>query len=290
MAILIDPPAWPAHSTTFSHLVSDTSLGELHEFAERNDVSHRAFDLDHYDVPAHRYGELVAAGAVPVTGGALIRALRASGLRVPARARPAKVRAGLLARWERTLPRLSGLGEDLLTRWSEPHRRYHDTTHLLAVLDSLDHLTGGATPRPVALAAWFHDAVYEGVAHADEEASAELAVTALTSAIGPEEAAEVARLVLVTIDHRPDPQDRAGALLSDADLAVLGSTPADYERYVTKVRQDYAHTGEARWRAGRARVLTSLLELTPLFHTDRGAAAWESAARRNLTRELDRLR
>ncbi|MGO2004190.1 DUF4031 domain-containing protein, partial [Arthrobacter rhombi] len=33
MAILIDPPLWPAHGTVFSHLVSDVSVEELHAFA-----------------------------------------------------------------------------------------------------------------------------------------------------------------------------------------------------------------------------------------------------------------
>lgn len=47
----------------------------------------RAFDRDHYDVPRERYDELVAAGAVPVGTRELIRRLRASGLRIPARDR-----------------------------------------------------------------------------------------------------------------------------------------------------------------------------------------------------------
>ena len=63
MSIYIDPPAWPAHGTVFSHLISDVSLAELHGFAAAADISERAFDLDHYDVPAHLYDELVQAWA-----------------------------------------------------------------------------------------------------------------------------------------------------------------------------------------------------------------------------------
>jgi hypothetical protein len=51
MAVLIDTPRWPAHDTLWSHLVSDTSLDELHEFAARMGIPRRSFDLDHYDVP-----------------------------------------------------------------------------------------------------------------------------------------------------------------------------------------------------------------------------------------------
>ena len=87
VAILIDPPAWPAHGTLFSHLVSDTSYAELHAFAESAGISERAFDLDHYDVPAEALPRLIAGGALHVTGKELVRALLASGLRVPARER-----------------------------------------------------------------------------------------------------------------------------------------------------------------------------------------------------------
>ncbi|MGV8845630.1 DUF4031 domain-containing protein [Tessaracoccus sp.] len=81
MAILIDPPVWPAHGTFFSHLVSDVSFEELHVFAAVASVSERAFDRDHYDVPSCMYEDLVAQGAVPVRSTELVQRLIASGLR-----------------------------------------------------------------------------------------------------------------------------------------------------------------------------------------------------------------
>lgn len=82
MTVLIDQPRWPAHDMLWSHLVSDSSLAELHEFALRMGIPRRGFDLDHYDVPERRYDELVAAGAEPVTMRQLVERLRGSGLRV----------------------------------------------------------------------------------------------------------------------------------------------------------------------------------------------------------------
>ena len=87
MTVLIDQPTWPAHETVWSHLVSDVSLEELHGFAAANGIPRRGFDLDHYDVPAHRYEALVAAGALPVGNRELVLRLRASGLRVSGRER-----------------------------------------------------------------------------------------------------------------------------------------------------------------------------------------------------------
>jgi hypothetical protein len=87
MTVLLDPPLWPAHDTLWSHLVSDASLEELHAFARTLGVPPRSFDLDHYDVPASRYDELVAAGASPVSANELVRRLIRSGLRVTERER-----------------------------------------------------------------------------------------------------------------------------------------------------------------------------------------------------------
>ena len=71
----------------WSHLVSDSSLEELHDFARRMGIPRRSFDLDHYDVPETRYEEMVAAGAEPVSIRQLVERLRDSGLRVSQRDR-----------------------------------------------------------------------------------------------------------------------------------------------------------------------------------------------------------
>jgi hypothetical protein len=81
VTILIDRPLWPARGRLWSHLVSDRSFAELHDFAARLGVPPRAFDRDHYDVPAEWYDAVVAAGAVPVTSRELVARLIAAGLR-----------------------------------------------------------------------------------------------------------------------------------------------------------------------------------------------------------------
>ena len=87
MTVLIDQPIWPAHNTLWAHIVSDTSLEELHAFAEAAGIPRRGFDLDHYDVPAHKGHELVALGAQPVGVREFVQRLEASGLRVAQRDR-----------------------------------------------------------------------------------------------------------------------------------------------------------------------------------------------------------
>ncbi|MHC3393891.1 DUF4031 domain-containing protein [Streptomyces lavendulocolor] len=83
MTVYIDPPNWPGHGRMWSHMVSDTSYQELHDFAARIGAPPRAFDRDHYDVPSERYADAVAAGAVEVGSKELVRRLKESGLRRP---------------------------------------------------------------------------------------------------------------------------------------------------------------------------------------------------------------
>lgn len=325
MTIYIDPPTWPAHGTVFSHLISDHSLEELHEAAQAAGVSIRAFDRDHYDVPAHRFDDLVGRGAVPVSGRELTRILLGCGLRIPAAQRPEKLRRNLTRAWDRLgaqwdqtrrsapsagprktdddgpASRLAGadepwlaLGEELLGRWSEPHRNYHSLTHLGSVLHGVGALqrAGELTSqqRPVvALAAWFHDAVYAGAPETDEELSARLAEERLEALLPASAVAETARLVRLTAHHDPQTGDRSGAVLVDADLAVLAQAPEHYSRYVAAVRADYSHVAEEDFRRGRAKVLQRLLAAPSLFRTATGAQRWEPQARVNLMRELGQL-
>jgi predicted metal-dependent HD superfamily phosphohydrolase len=184
---------------------------------------------------------------------------------------------------------LAAAGEALLARWREPHRHYHTVDHLAAMLSIVDAEGGG---DPVRLATWYHDAVYDprSPGDANERESAALARAELAGLGVPEAvAAEVERLVLLTAGHAVAPGDGDGELLCDADLAVLARPPAEYDAYAAAVRREYAHVPDELFRAGRAAVLRSLLDLPALYRRPALAARWEDAARANLERELHTL-
>ena len=94
MTLLIDPPNAAGHGRMWSHLASDESLAELHDFARRAGIPERGFDRDHYDVPADYYDRMVAAGAVPVTSRELITRLIEAGLRRRKSTSPGRRRPG----------------------------------------------------------------------------------------------------------------------------------------------------------------------------------------------------
>jgi len=178
----------------------------------------------------------------------------------------------------------------LITRWSEPHRRYHGIGHLSAVMLFLDEYGNHATDLDaVRLAAWYHDAIYDPRGVDNEERSAELAVDELGAlGIPSDRVDEVVRLVRLTARHDPNDGDRNGELLNDADLMVLSSPPEAYVAYLNAIREEYAHVPDPEFRAGRAAVLESLLE-TPSVYRLAGLAPMEAVARRNMTAELSLL-
>lgn len=290
MTLFIDPPRWPAHGTVFSHLVSDTSVAELHAFAASLGISPRAFDLDHYDVPAHRHADAVGAGAIPVDGKELVKILVASGMRVPARRRPKRLASTLHQRWHSTFPGMPWLSEELVERWSEPHRSYHDLSHLLRVLESIETLTDSRGHPELMAAAWFHDAVHQGQAGTDEQQSADLARNRLGMAgWDRKRCGRVAELILVTVDHKPDAHDSEAQILVDADLSILGADSATYQEYARDVRDEYRHVPDHEFAPARAEILTQLLTKPTLFHTEQGMAMWEVQARDNVRGEISAL-
>ena len=201
---------------------------------------------------------------------------------------------------EATSEAVDDVGGDLLRRWHEPHRRYHDATHLSEVLDAVDGLcaaggVNGVDRSVAALAAWFHDAVYvvDPAAGNNEAESAALAGRRLERlAVDPALAQRVVDVVLVTASHDLTPQasaDPARVVVHDADLWVLSAPVARFDEYCTQVRQEYAQVPAALYATARAEVLRPFLVRDHVYRTTHARTEWEPAARENLARELTRL-
>lgn len=141
-------------------------------------------------------------------------------------------------------------------------------------------------------AALFHDVIYDPRSSTNEADSASYARRCLAElgwARGKVE--RVGELIQATAAHVA-PEDADGhvaadaAVLLDADLAILGSSPAQYAAYVAGVRAEYDHVGPEQWRLGRSTVLRSFLDRRRLYATAEMGAARERRARANLTAEL----
>lgn len=184
----------------------------------------------------------------------------------------------------------AGIRTELIARWNEPHRHHHNRRHLDEVVAALGTLRDAGVEfdaRPVVLAAWFHDAIYEPFSATNEEDSADLARALLAD---DPDRDEVARLVELTKTHEPSADDRNGVALSDADFSVLGAGADRYDEYVADIRTEFSQVPEEIFQTKRRELLIEFLGRTRIFVSDAAHEKWEALARANIAREIDELR
>jgi predicted metal-dependent HD superfamily phosphohydrolase len=182
--------------------------------------------------------------------------------------------------------------DELIARYSEPHRRYHTMTHIEDCLAQVAASTDMDDDQRALMdaAIWFHDAIYDATRTDNEAESARLArARLLADGAALEFVAEVERLILLTAGHSVEDGDTLGARLVSIDLSILGAEPARYDAYAEAIRQEYIHVPETLYRPGRAAVMSRFLQSPRLFADNRWADRFEAQARTNLTREIATL-
>jgi predicted metal-dependent HD superfamily phosphohydrolase len=180
--------------------------------------------------------------------------------------------------------------EQLVRHYREPHRAYHTLEHIAECLthfDGVRHLAPNADA--VEAAVWFHDVVYDPRGADNEGASAAYAQATLKR-LGADEpfAAEVARLIRLTRHDRP-PDDVAGQLMVDVDLASLGAPAEKFDENGRNIRREFAHVDDAAYQRGRADILRRFAARPRIYFTSTFFDRFEQAARANLARAVAAL-
>lgn len=186
----------------------------------------------------------------------------------------------------------AGLHDALIASYQEPRRGYHTLQHLREALALLPRWTAAApNPARVALALWFHDAVYDPQArgHVNERRSADWARSAAWAAGTSGETADALHALVMATCHDAEPVGPDAQLLVDIDLAILGAAPARFDEYERQVRAEYAHVPDGAFRDGRRRVLQQFLDRPVIYRTAAARHALERRARANLARSIDAL-
>jgi len=181
------------------------------------------------------------------------------------------------------LPAPDGVLDALVARWDEPHRRYHTLQHLRECLALFDEVRArAARPGEVAIALWFHDAIYDTRRHDNEAASAAWARRVLEAAGAAADVADRVDALILATRHSQVLATGDERLLVDIDLAILGAAPARFAEYERQIRDEYGFVPEPVFREKRAEVLRSFLARPALFSTAALAARLEATARVNL--------
>eukprot|EP00667_Euglena_gracilis_P023161 EG_transcript_26055 len=182
----------------------------------------------------------------------------------------------------------------LAEQYGEPRRHYHTLAHVAEMFARLDATAPPLAPedsRVVALAVFFHDAVYDPAAKDNEEQSAAQFCCFATATAMPSPVVDrVAAFILQTKDHWGcASEDPALRRFLDADLAILGAPQPRYAEYARQVRQEYGHLSPEDFRSGRSAFLRHALQRPHLFLTTEFREVCEDRARENVMWELQEL-
>jgi len=200
-------------------------------------------------------------------------------------------------RWTALWKRLGAQGDasviynDLVSRYSEPHRAYHTLEHIGHCLDEFEQVRHLATnPDAVELALWYHDAIYDTKAKDSEERSAVLTAEVVRSAsLSDNLGQSVANLIMAT-KHTATPTDPDVQLLVDIDLSILGQSEDKFDEYERQVRKEREWVAEDAFIAGRSAILKSFLDRSTIYSMQFFRNKYETQARRNIAGSLARLR
>lgn len=176
---------------------------------------------------------------------------------------------------------------ELLQSYSEPQRHYHTLQHLGEAMGLLQPALGLAThPGEVALALWFHDAVYETQSKDNEARSADWAVAVVRGQGLPADIAERVHGLIMATCHAARPSGIDAQLLVDADLGILAADPLRFAEYEVQVRAEYEWVPLPLYRAKRREVLLGFMQREVIYCTDWFRQRLEARARRNLAQAL----
>lgn len=194
--------------------------------------------------------------------------------------------------WCRLWQRLGAVGDagivfhDLLARYGEAGRAYHNLSHIEACLGELDACIDSDV---IAYAPWFHDAVYDTRTKDNEARIAQLALKVARGAGLADLFGETAARLILATRHDAPPIVFDEQVLVDVDLSILGQGVERFDAYQREIRAEYTWVEVDAFRAGRRAVLERFLARPRIFLTQFFFERYETEARSNVERSLAAL-
>jgi predicted metal-dependent HD superfamily phosphohydrolase len=178
----------------------------------------------------------------------------------------------------------------LLRCYAQPHRAYHTQAHIgecLALLESARALC--EDPDEVAVALWFHDAIYRTHRRDNEKRSALWLAQVAAAAGVPAAAIDRMRDLVLATRHAAAPRGRDAQVLVDIDLAILGAMPERFDRFEEQIRREYRWVPAPLYRRERGKILAQFLARPRIYSTGWFHDRYEDTARKNLAHALQQL-
>lgn len=184
----------------------------------------------------------------------------------------------------------------LVDAYSKPEgREYHNVGHvsdLLKLLHSYDAELNftESTLREMAIAIYFHDAIYTPGSDVNELRSAQLFHMASGHDKLSGAAERIYDMIMATTHKQHNPDFSIPAqFVCDLDLFGLGCSWGVYADNYVRIRKEFAHVDAENWLAGRKKFLESMLNRKKIYYNPFSLESFknlEANARQNLNKEL----
>jgi len=179
--------------------------------------------------------------------------------------------------------------KDLITRYGEPHRTYHNLEHIITMLDELEQFGDMLTHLEEAWAIWHHDAVCDPKAKDNEEQSDLISKNHARKLGLPDLFGELAGTFILATKHSALPLDDRAKIVVDLDMAILGKPEKEFDSYEARIRREYDCISQPDFYANRSRILQSFLDRPSIYSTELFRSKYESIARKNMERSIGQL-
>lgn len=190
---------------------------------------------------------------------------------------------------------LPGEHARLLRAYAQPHRAYHTAQHLAECLSLLSQANlSASTAAEIAVALWYHDAVYRPERQDNEARSAHWCAFRARQFGLDEAVIERIRAMIMATCHGAAPvlqsalQSAQTQILLDIDLSILGAPASRFAEYCRQIRAEYSWVAMPVYAEKRAAVLSGFAAQPQIYHSAFGAR-FEAQARHNLANEIARL-
>jgi len=176
---------------------------------------------------------------------------------------------------------------ELKAAYSESHRHYHTLQHIDACLEHLDKVKPLANyPEEIALALWFHDAVYKPMSNDNEVESAEWATSFLSkNKCSDEQIRRIEGLILST-RHEAPTSTHDESIMVDIDLSILGAQPKEYQAFEESIRKEYKLVPKPIYWRKRKKLLKGFIDRARIYQNGFFHDMLEEQARKNIANVL----
>lgn len=188
----------------------------------------------------------------------------------------------------------------IMTPYSEPHRTYHNLSHIDACLRHFREIAleiiqteasalrvdqQQSTMDSLELAIWFHDIVYDPQTFDNEEKSVKI-LEKFCNDLKVDVAIknEAKHLIMQTKSHNEGITIQE-KLMNDIDLSILGESPKAFWAYEHGIRKEYSFVPDDVYRTERCKIMKRFADREKhgkLFQTEMFYDKFNNQARENL--------